>query len=45
MLVTDDQVRDLDLVDLIIGTVIFFISISTVFSYIKYLKKDKGGKA
>ena len=32
-------------VDLIIGTVIFFISISTVFSYIKYLKKDKGGKA
>ena len=32
-------------VDLIIGTVIFFISISTIFSYIKYLKKDKGGKA
>ena len=35
-------------VDLIIGTVIFFISIATIFSYIKYLKKPnskKGGEA
>lgn len=32
-------------VDIIIGTVVFFIAISSIFSYIKYLKKNPAAKA